>query len=290
MREPTGLLLLRFITTLRPVNKTSVVILSYNHPGITKACIESALQFFKPEEIILVHNGSLQKNVIALQENFPQIKHLEFSDNKGFSGGANRGINFAIQNGVENVLFLSNDTKLTKWNFKTPPEKKFLIAPKVELRETGRTASLGGNVCLKKGKLNHLEENEKPTGRFFVPGAAFIINKEAWVALEGFDENLGSYWEDVDLSLRAKKAGVVLNATQEVVVKHGVAKTTGGDPFYTLYSFHRNRRRVVLRHGGYLERSLFSFVYTAGTLRKLFKFIQNKDFKRVKLLLKASVM
>jgi len=269
--------------------KTQVVILSYNHPGITKQCIESAFKFFKPTEIILVHNGSRSENVEVLEKEFPEIKHLIFSDNLGYSGGANRGINFAIQRNAENILFLSNDTKITQWDFKIPTTKKFLMAPKVELRDTGRTHSLGGKVCLTRGVLSHLEDGDQGQSQFYVPGSAFIISRQAWLELNGFDERLGSYWEDVDLSLRAKKTGVELTTTKNVVVKHGVAKTTGGDPFYTLYSFHRNRRRVVLRHGPLKALPLFYLIYAASTLRKLFKFIKNRDFERVKLLLKALV-
>jgi GT2 family glycosyltransferase len=270
-------------------SKISVVILSYNHPGITKQCVESALSFFENEQIFLVHNGSRLENVSSLKASFPEIHHLDFEDNRGFSGGANRGINFAFENSkMENVLFLSNDTKMSRWDF-IPPEAPFLIAPKVELRDTGRVASLGGNVCLWRGILNHLQENEKSKSNFYVPGAAFIVNRKAWSKVKGFDESLGSYWEDVDLSLRASNLNIELGVTKDVVLKHGVAKTTGGDPFYTLYSFHKNRKRIAFRHGRGLQRPLFSLVYTAETMRKLFKFIQIRDFKRAKLLLKATV-
>src|SRR5258708_3035539 len=98
-----------------PISKITVVILSYNHPGITKQCIESALSSFGPREIILVHNGSRRENVEILKVAFPEIRHLEFLDNRGFSGGANRGINFAFKDSEINyILFLSNDTKLSR--------------------------------------------------------------------------------------------------------------------------------------------------------------------------------
>lgn len=273
-----------------PKTKIAVVILSYNHPGITKQCVESALNFFEPLKLFLVHNGSRQENTDSLKVLFPKIKHLEFSDNKGFSGGANRGINFAFENSeTENILFLSNDIKITRWNFISPKSTNFLMAPRIELRDTGRVASLGGSVSLWRGKLSHLTEAKEELGDFYVPGAAFMVSRKAWFLLQGFDENLGSYWEDVDLSLRAKKLNIELGITKDVILKHGVAKTTGGDPFYTLYSLHKNRKRVVYRHGHGFQRFLFSFVYTAETLRKLFKFIQKRDLKRVKLLLKATV-
>jgi glycosyltransferase involved in cell wall biosynthesis len=156
-------------------SKTKVVILSFNHEGITSKCVQSALNFFKSNDIILVHNGSRENSVKILKEEFPNITHLEFRDNKGFSGGANRGINFAFQKtDCQQMLFLSNDTQLTKFTQPTIISEKFLGAPIVELRETGTTHSFGAQVSLKSGRLEHLTlTSETPQQGFYVPGSTF---------------------------------------------------------------------------------------------------------------------
>src|SRR5262249_26326102 len=147
--------------------------------------------------------------------------------------------------------------------------------------------SLGGHVDLRRGKLTHFEESPpaKLPKTFYVPGAAFLINQGAWKKLGGFDESLGNYWEDVDLSLRASKAGIRLGVNPGIILRHGVGKTCGGDPLYSVYYFQRNRRRVSLRHGQGCDLGFFTFNYSISSFIKLYKYMKNKDFYRAKLLL-----
>lgn len=268
--------------------KTAAAILSYNHPGITGKCIQSALNFFQSENIYLIHNGSERTNIAALKKSFPQIKHFEISANVGFAGGSNFAINKAFEENFSHVLFLSNDTQLQEWN--PPSLTDGLFAPKILLRETGGVHSLGGRVCLRRGKLEHLTEDvEKVDKSFYVPGSAFVVGRGAWQKLKGFDENLGSYWEDVDLSLRASKAGIKLGRLEGVTLRHGVAKTCGGNPYYTLYLYQRNRRRVVLRHAPFIFKPLFLSSYYGWASLKLAKLLKQQSFYKAKLLLKATV-
>ena len=53
----------------------------------------------------------------------------------------------------------------------------------------------------------------------------------------GFDESLGTYWEDVDFSCRARRAGFRLQVQENWRVQHKIRKTCGNDPHYTLLAF-----------------------------------------------------
>src|SRR5438874_338596 len=91
------------------------VILSFNHPELTTRCVTSVLEHFgSSEPVYLVHNGSEKASLEILRQHFPQVHHIELSENRGFSGGANRGLGAAFRDGAQTVIFLTNDTTLEK--------------------------------------------------------------------------------------------------------------------------------------------------------------------------------
>jgi GT2 family glycosyltransferase len=293
------------------------VILSYNHEGLTSKCVRSVLVHFKSHgPVYVVHNGTRTEARKKIEEEFPaetfpQLRHVILPVNLQFSGGANAGLEEAFNDGADSVLFLSNDTQLTRFDLEALENHihgnpAFLLAPQIEKRDTGMLDSFGAAVDLSSGKLEHLKDIDAPrkffgrdtavqglrgarAARFYVPGAAFVISREAWNRVNGFDPSLGSYWEDVDLSLRARRRGVRLGTIPELAVKHGIGKTCHSDPLYTVYYFHRNRRLVSWRHGTKKDRLRFCGVYARDTLGKSFKLLKNKDFSRLKLLLKAVI-
>lgn len=225
------------------------VILSYNHPQHTSECIESTLSFFKPSEITLIHNGSLAKNVSLLKNNYPFLDHLYLPQNTGFSGGANRGLNYFFSKHLNNfALFLTNDTLI-----KSLPHKlnlaEGLFAPKVWRRETGKIDSLGAAIDLSTMKLKHLQKKNETLNsneKFYVPGTAFLIDKSTWENCGPFDESLHTYWEDVDLSLRNQN---FLGVCEEIELIHKVGKTCHKKKFYTSHLFPRNREIIKERYG-----------------------------------------
>ena len=54
-----------------------IVILSYNHPDLTAKTVNSVINNgFPKSQIILIHNGSEQKNVTFLKAAFTEIEHI----------------------------------------------------------------------------------------------------------------------------------------------------------------------------------------------------------------------
>jgi len=276
------------------------VILSYNHSEITTRCLHSVLNHTeKFKTIYLVHNGSQEKNVRDLQTLFPGVRHVLLSRNKGFSGGANAGLDLAFTNGARQVLFTTNDTELQKFELNLSSQlQNTVLCPRIEKRKTGVVDSFGGHVDLWSGRLDHLKNPMSDTvdrtfimrsRRFYVPGTAFIVDKSTWQKVGGFDESLGTYWEDVDWSLRASQNNIALRSTKDIVLTHGIGKTCHSNPLYTVYYYHRNRRRVVWRHTNVAQKIQFSVFYSAEMTKKFMSYLLKKDLRRMKLLAKAVI-
>ena len=226
-----------------------IVILSFNHPQLTEKTLRSALQHVLPSQILLVHNGSLEVHQKKLRQLFPEVEHLVLFANRGFSGGANAGLRRAFaKTGTDWVLFLTNDCQLLELS--SPPSQVSLTAPLIWARKVGNVDSVGGILEIKSAHLRHCKSEEEfadALGKNYVPGTAFWLHREVFQAVGGFDESLGTYWEDVDFSFCARRAGFPLAADIRTKVLHAVGKTCHKDAHYTTYLFQRNRQRVSLR-------------------------------------------
>ena len=97
----------------------------------------------------------------------------------------------------------------------------------------------------------------------WVSGACFLIRRQAWAGLEGFDPRYFMYMEDVDLCWRAGRQGwrVVYEPEGEVVHAQGISADTR--PYRMILAHHRSMLSFAWRTGSGWERALFPLV-TAG--------------------------
>lgn len=265
-----------------------VVILSFNHPEITAATVQSVLPLVAPEKITLVHNGSLPVHQSRIQQMFPQIKHQLLARNKGFSGGANAGLEFVFREGVDWILFLTNDCRLTEVS--RPESPPALIAPLIWGRKVGFVDSIGGNFDVPRAKLSHCKSKEEfeNAKNPYVPGTAFWIHREVFLAAKGFDESLGTYWEDVDFSMKVKASHYPLQLDSKTQMIHAIGKTNHKDSHYTTYLYQRNRHRISLKYAqGSLERFKIQWTLARNWSELGLRFLLRRDWKRLQQLWQA---
>ena len=250
------------------------VILSYNHPEITRQAVDSLLQKgIPPQNILLFHNGSEKKWVTSLQTTFPEIQHAVIEVNRGFSGGANEALAQAFQR-WEWAFFLTNDTRLLRFS---PPADLWpgFYAPPIWQRKQQQLDSWGGYLHLPKARLRHARSGQdRPLHNefFYIPGTAFLMHKEFFLH-QKFDERLHTYWEDVELSLRALRSGEVVSRTSVFEVLHLGGKTCHKSSTYTLYLFQRNRWLVSLSQASSTQALFLFFYFFKENIRILFRLI-----------------
>lgn len=253
--------------------------MSFNHPELTSQTLDSVLTFYTQDKIILLHNGSLPQHIETLKTKYPEISHLILEKNRGFSGGANYLLDQALKN-HEWVFFLTNDTHLL--NPIVLPEKRGLYAPLIYRRKLDKIDSVGGVFNLRRGHLYHCKSkiefekviNDKKNHLLpYIPGTAFLIDRQTWNNFRPFDESLHTYWEDVDFSLRVFKGGGHLSSLDAIRLTHKVGKTTHKNPFYTSYLFHRNRKIITRRHSRGLKRMIAEFTFLKELSLKPLKLI-----------------
>jgi GT2 family glycosyltransferase len=253
--------------------KLAIVILSYNHPELTSTTLRSVLDLTQ-ENIYLMHNGSEAKHASRLRAEFPEVTHISLKENRGYTGGANAALS-AVFKRSEWALFLTNDCFLESLpNPETLRDPAFL-APLIKVRKTGRIDSLGGSFTPKRGEIFHCKTAEQFSAakNVYLPGTAFLIHRDIFHALKGFDESLGTYWEDVDFSQRVLQNGFRIALAPEVQLRHQIGKTCHKHKEYTLYLFHRNRKRVSWKFATPFEKPVLALHLLSSWIRQALRLI-----------------
>ena len=170
-------------------------------------------------EIIVVDDGSWDKSVKLLADDFPAVRVIKHKINRGFSSSVNMGVRMAKG---DLVVLLNTDVIPTE-NFLTTvfshfDDKKIFA---VSLHEKGFGYAKGrfeaGYIQLGMG-----EETKTPHSSFYVSGGSGVFRRSIWMELGGLDEKLLSpfYWEDFDICYRAEKRGYINLWEPSGVVEH----------------------------------------------------------------------
>lgn len=191
-------------------DSVSVIILSYNQKNFLKRCIDSVInQEHKPYQIIVVDNASSDGTVDFLKNfNLTVIKN---SCNLGFAKAVNRGIEKICGRYVLLItadIALALDCTKAFLDYIKNRDNIGLLSGHLynyynkELIFSGQKISLGWNF-----KQENMQENGSVNYTDLIPGAFIFTRADLLRQFKGFDERFFFYSEDLDLTLRFKRAG-----------------------------------------------------------------------------------
>jgi GT2 family glycosyltransferase/uncharacterized membrane protein YbhN (UPF0104 family) len=231
--------------------KLSVIILFYHGERWVDSCIQSLEnQSLSRDlyEIILVDNGG-STPVIDKYEEHKNIDVYHFPVNYGFAGGNNRALDFA----TGEIVLLMNQDVVVHYNcleellnaFDRYPEagaisaNMFMVSSRDTIDQYESAQKAVGLYRLSSlGYASYfLEETEKDIVPVdFVSGSALGFRKSIIKDVGNylFDSRLGSYMEDLDLSMRLKKAEWKMYVRPKAVVYHYRDEAFSGKPGYML--------------------------------------------------------
>lgn len=200
----------------------SVVIPTYKKVDQLIRNLAHNLRFLTTEEVIVV-NDDPQKSIQDDLHEFPEIRLIENSVNKGFSGAVNTGISFA---GASHVMLLNSDVKLKDGNWKLALDhfqgNRNLFAVAFAQEEDNGTIHGKNRIFWKEGMFYHDFASDTSMGRTaWAEAGAAVFDLTKLKKLGLFDEAYSPfYWEDIDLSYRAWKAGFEVLFDPGIVVEH----------------------------------------------------------------------
>jgi GT2 family glycosyltransferase len=265
--------------------KIFVIILNWNNKGLTLACLQSLRKINYPPQsqvsFLVVDNGSTDGSIKAIKRlnksinKKIKIELLENKENLGYAEGNNRGMEYALERGADYLLILNNDLYF-KEDFliqlievAEKERKAGLLSPKIyfapgyefhkgryQEKEKGKVIwYAGGTIDWDNILTPHRGVDEVDKGQYdqvcetdFASGSCLLIKREVVEKIGFFDKKLFMYWEDSDLSQRARRAGWRVLYVPKAKVWHKVAASSAiGSPLNDYY-LTRNRLLFGLRY------------------------------------------
>ena len=217
------------------MKRLSICIPVFNKYSFTEKCLLDLSKLPNDHEIIVVDNGSSDETFKKLNES-KEIKYFRLKENKGFAYASN--ISYGLSE-APNVLFLNNDIAVIKnkenWTN--------------ELLKYCDTHIVGPTMGQLDSNFNFIKEaNEELTGNSYMSGWCLASSKENWKKLiiprgQVFSEDFFCYFEDTDLSFRARKLKMPFKVVNIPVIHFG-KQTSKQLNTHQLYS---NAREIFIK-------------------------------------------
>lgn len=265
-----------------------VVTLNWNGLDDTLACLASLRACDTGPwrvRVLVVDSASAHDPRPALAAAFPEVLVERLGRNLGFTGGCNHGMRLALAAGADYIVLLNNDTVVDRGFL--PPLIAYLerhpgagvAGPLICLADRPeRIWFAGATFDLATGRSPHwrsgrpaAEAPALPFATGFVSGCCMALRAGDLRRHGLLEEGFFAYYEDVELCLRLRRAGMEAVCVPASRIWHKVGASTrreGRPGALTYYFGIRNRTLAVRRHGDLAQR--LCFLLLANPLRVAF--------------------
>jgi len=247
----------------------SFILLNFNNADYTIFCIRSIQETVTvPHEIIVVDNASTDNSLDRLSQ-IEKIKLIKNSINRGFTGGNNDGVRIAEG---KYVVIINNDTVIYDSSINELPVilyslNKYDVVGGRIVGIDGMNQSSGGYephlfnfflqftvLCYKKIRIPWLKEfmlsidsDDGVKEVDWASGCFFVMRRDAYMELGGFDENIFIYLDEVDLHKRLRKMGGHIYLYPNIVIRHYGQISWGGSNHYVGLKHNYNSAAYYLQ-------------------------------------------
>ena len=260
--------------------EVSVSIVNWNSSSQLKRCLDSVYsQEGVDKEVIVVDNASSDFDPRLFEKSYPSLKLLVNKENVGFAKALNQAV--GVSNG-EYLLFLNPDVEFEGrdglrqlLDFIRKDRKIAIVGPKLlnpdgSLQPSGRKFPsfvdlvYGLDPPLFSKFIRHdpfqRTDFDKVVEVDEVSGACFLIRKDVFKAVGGFDENFFLYFEEVDLCKRVKRMGFKVYYYPEVKVFHQWGASSRKNPLSRKHMLS-SRFYYCRKHYGFLCLLVLRLIY-----------------------------
>ncbi len=233
-------------------NRVCVVIPNWNAREHLGACLDSLQAQHPRPHIIVVDNGSVDGSTELVSAHYPEVELLSLPRNRGFAGGVNVGIRRALELDMEYIALFNNDAVA---------QPGWLAALVSRAEQTPKAGIITGALLDKDG--SHFDSSGDqyscwglpyPRGRGEPVGERYQESEEVFAASGGaslyrstllqeiglFDEDFFAYYEDIDLSWRARLAGWAIIYEPAAKAHHQIGATSVKIKGFTTYHTMKN--------------------------------------------------
>jgi GT2 family glycosyltransferase len=252
-----------------------ISIITINYNGLKDTCelMETLPLDDTSIEVIVVDNASRQDEASVIEQRYPQVKVIRSSENLGFAGGNNLGIEASCG---KYLYFINNDTLLSLQGNAVAnpkhgmqPELRYLVerlesdpqigmvCPKIRFTWGDNLIQFAGYTPLSRVTLrnNAIGFNESDYGQYdtahptpYGHGAAMMVRREAIDKAGMMPTCFFLYYEELDWSMMIRRAGYTIWYEPASTIYHKESQTTGQASPLRTYYITRNRLFFVQRN------------------------------------------
>ena len=219
-------------------HKIAVAILNWNGAELLRRFLPSVIEHSKGHsKVYVIDNASTDESLNVLSSEFPSVEVIQLTENYGYAGGYNKGLD-SIQE--DYVVLLNSDVETTP-NWLAPLLSRFkenqklaALQPKIKdlNRKThfeyagaagGYIDTLGYPFC--RGRM--FDELEEDKGQydtfqkvFWATGACLMVDRKKYYEAGGLDESLFAHMEEIDLCWRMQLKGFEIACEPASTVYH----------------------------------------------------------------------
>lgn len=286
------------------ISYVAIIIVNWNGNDDTINCLSSLKKLEKSNislKIYVIDNGSNDRRIDTMIDQFPDVFFIQNKKNEGFTGGNNRGIRQAMRDGAEYVWLLNNDTIVDSFSLKAlldvfsdssigiASSKIYFMNGREFHYERYQDGDRGRVLWYAGGMIDwdhvngfHRGVDEVDHGKYdaicdidFATGCSMMIRTSCFDDVGLFDERYFAYVEDMDFSLRMKQQGWRVVYVPKSIVWHKNAGSTDrpGNPFHQYY-FTRNR--LLFGYSYTSARTKFALVKEAIRMMRFGSFSQKR--------------
>lgn len=219
------------------MKKIAVVILNWNGKNLLEKFLPDVIKHSEQAKIYVIDNASTDDSVNYLQTHFPEVCLIQNSENTGYAGGYNEG----LQQVDEPIYALVNSDILVTQGWLDPIIDFFeqqpnvgIIQPKIldykqpdQFEYAGAAGgfldAFGFPYC--RGRIfDTVEKDDQQyndnTKIFWASGACFFVRKTVFDTLQGFDTSFFAHQEEIDFCWRAQLQNITVYYCGSSTVYH----------------------------------------------------------------------
>lgn len=247
------------------MKKVCVAIINWNGLSWLKKNLPAIQKFSIQSKIIVIDNNSTDNSKNYIKNKFKNIELIEHKKNYGFAEGYNRALK-RIKN--KYVILINNDVLVSKnWiqpllSFLEKNKDFSVVQPKIlNLNKKSHfeyAGAAGGfidynGIPFCRGRIGN--KIEKDNGQynstsaiFWASGACFLINREIFLKVGGFDQNFNMHQEEIDLCWRIQGLGKKIGYCPNSKVFHYGGGTLSKNDHKKIFYNHRNNLIMLFKN------------------------------------------
>jgi GT2 family glycosyltransferase len=249
----------------------TIIVLNWNGRSDTIECLGSLRNITYPNyKILLVDNASVDGSVECFRQMYPDIDMILNTENLGFAGGNNVGIRKALEEGVDYLLLLNNDT-VVRPDFldglvstAESDDTIGIVGPKICFySDPEKVWSAGGVINMFTGTIGNLGEGSLQASLHgtrkvdYVSGCALLIRASVARRIGLMDERYFLYFEETDWNVRAHAAGYASVVNYDVSILHKAGASVGKVKDSDYYYGPRNLPMFISKNGLWYHKLVF---------------------------------